>query len=509
MSSRFWICLGFLCLLDAGANLPFLRTTTIAQIDEARIAEVAREMVAGKDWLVPRIGGHPFASYPPLGYWLIALSGLVLGFNEFSVRLPSALAGIALVAVAGTIARRLAGDRAGLWSAAILATTPTFYLLQSSARADVIVTLFAAIAFERFLAVADGARGWRPLTGFYGALAAGVLTKGPLGLVIPALGIAGWLALRRRGRILLDLKPWWGGLALLALVLPWFLAIARHPECGPNFLRVTLLLENVRAFTDGFEQGQPLWFYAERGLPRLLPWLLVSIFVWRVRRTPGLSVALLWAALVFLFLHLSSSKRASYFTYLSPAFAVTTGIILAALDEGTVRRALFVVAGSVAVAAIAMPFLPIRWDLGWPVQDLVLPFALGTGAGAAALAFLTWRRGGDAGLAALTILLLACVVVHLAVLGPRMDAEGRRWRDFVRRARATAADVGTPDPIALEPCLHFYFERALPRRDGPPGTYVVYESQRASLLGRGLPVRILDEVRDDRNRPIYLLQVLP
>ena len=49
----------------------------------------------GRDWLTPRIGGVTFPAYPPLAYWLLAASGSVFGFNEFAMRLPTALAGLA------------------------------------------------------------------------------------------------------------------------------------------------------------------------------------------------------------------------------------------------------------------------------------------------------------------------------------------------------------------------------------------------------------------------------
>lgn len=507
--TRFRLSLAAICLLDLLANLPFLGRTTVAQIDEARISEVAREMAVTGDWLVPRIGGRAFASYPPLGYWLIALSGTVFGFTEWAVRLPSVLAGVALLAVVGATARRLAGERAGLFAAAILATTPTFYFLQSSARGDVVVTLFAALAFDRFLAVADGERPGVNRLLFYLAIAAGFLTKGPLSIVIPGLGIAGWLALHRRWRVLLDLQPWWGVPLVAALVAPWFVAIHRHPECGYDFLKVNLLLENVNAFTHGFEQKKPVWFYAERGLPRLLPWLFAFLYIWPVRRTRGLAVALAWAALVFAFLHVSSSKRVSYLTYFSPAFAIATGILVAAVEEKPVRRTLFGLAiGGVATGAV-VPILPIRWDPGFPVADLVVPMAIGIGLGSVALGLLTWKRGPDAGLAGLCALLLAGVAVHLQVFGPRMDEEGRRWRDFARRVnRAVPLEtpIAAPEPTVIEPCLFFYLRRIPPDRSDS-GLVLALERHRERYAREGRLVEVVDVVLDDRRRPTYLLRI--
>jgi len=60
--------------------------------DEARYAEVPREMIASGDWAVPRLNGFRYFEKPVMGYWLVAASIRLLGENEFAVRLPSAVA---------------------------------------------------------------------------------------------------------------------------------------------------------------------------------------------------------------------------------------------------------------------------------------------------------------------------------------------------------------------------------------------------------------------------------
>ncbi len=58
--------------------------------DEGRYTEVAREMAAGGDWLVPRLNGAPHWAKPPLTYWLTAGSLRLFGATEWAARLPSA-----------------------------------------------------------------------------------------------------------------------------------------------------------------------------------------------------------------------------------------------------------------------------------------------------------------------------------------------------------------------------------------------------------------------------------
>src|SRR5437868_13817769 len=159
--------LGLILVLDAVLLLSVLGRAPLSRIDEGQIAEVSREMAVGGDWATPRIGGIAFPAYPPLAYWLFGASGSIFGFNEFAMRLPTALAALALIAVVANLTRRLAGAEAGLTTAMILATIPTFFVQSGVCRADVITMLFATAAFDRFLAWAEGEKNPRDLALMY------------------------------------------------------------------------------------------------------------------------------------------------------------------------------------------------------------------------------------------------------------------------------------------------------------------------------------------------------
>src|SRR2546428_364345 len=83
---------GFACFYRLGA-VPLLDDP-----NEAEYAEVAREMVETGDWISPQLNYALFLNKPPLAYWLIALSDLAVGTNEFAARLPSAVTGVVIVA---------------------------------------------------------------------------------------------------------------------------------------------------------------------------------------------------------------------------------------------------------------------------------------------------------------------------------------------------------------------------------------------------------------------------
>jgi mannosyltransferase len=88
---------------------------------------------------------------PPLWYLLAWADARVLGTGEIALRLPSALAGIATVPVAWAIGAELAGRRAALITAALVAVNPLFIWYSQEARAYSLFVLMSALAMLCFL----------------------------------------------------------------------------------------------------------------------------------------------------------------------------------------------------------------------------------------------------------------------------------------------------------------------------------------------------------------------
>jgi mannosyltransferase len=88
---------------------------------------------------------------PPLWYVLAWADSRVLGTGAIALRLPSALAGVATVPVAWAIGCELAGRRAALITAALVAVNPLFVWYSQEARAYALFVLTAALAMLCFL----------------------------------------------------------------------------------------------------------------------------------------------------------------------------------------------------------------------------------------------------------------------------------------------------------------------------------------------------------------------
>src|SRR5208283_1651544 len=145
---------------------------------------------------------------PPLTYWLIGLSIRAFGANEWAARLPSALGALGTLLAAYLLARSAYGERAGLWAVAVLLSSALFFGMARLITTDMLLTCFVAWSvwsLWRWAASED--RGWRKILWFYVFLGLGMITKGPVAVMLPLFALAG---LRWRNPTLRLRQMGWG-----------------------------------------------------------------------------------------------------------------------------------------------------------------------------------------------------------------------------------------------------------------------------------------------------------
>ena len=210
-------------LLAAGflaAALHGLGDTDIVGDDEAREAGIVQEIVAGH-WLLPRFNGDTLPDKPLLYHWLAALPCGAAGFSEAAVRLPSALAGAALVGWTARFAVELGGPRVGIAAAIALATMPALFDHSRVARPDVLMTLLLTVALGlAFRWWRDGSR--RAATAALAILGLATLAKGPVAPALFCVTMAGFLAWQRSIRRVPQLCTGAGVVAFLVIGLGWY-----------------------------------------------------------------------------------------------------------------------------------------------------------------------------------------------------------------------------------------------------------------------------------------------
>ena len=333
---------------------------------EAREGLVVQGLLAGGDWIAPRREGM-LASKPPLFHWIAATTARVAGRSDFALRFPSAVAAWGMV-VATFICGMAVFDRRRAWLAAgVLLATMGFWRPAMEARVDMLFAAAVSVAltgFARWQRTANPG----PRLAFYLGCAAAVLTKGPIGVVLPAAIVLA----THRARDLAQLRALWApgpACTAAAVTLGWY-GLAYH-RAGQEFVALQLLHENLdRAVGWGtFERqrrAHPLKLVGSF-LTWLVPWNAAALATWRRAGTwPRRFLHAWWIVTLGVFT-IAAGKRAVYLLPLYPAIA-----LLAAdwLDARVVWRpwiaralaflAVVVGAGSVAVLRYESARSPLR-----------------------------------------------------------------------------------------------------------------------------------------------------
>jgi 4-amino-4-deoxy-L-arabinose transferase-like glycosyltransferase len=481
-----WIASALLiCALTWFAGLEYRGLFTP---DEGRYADIAREMLESNDWVTPRLNGIKYLEKPPLQYWATAGAFAVLGVDEWTARLWPAYTGflgIALMAFAGF---RLAPRSPWLPTAVMAAGSWGYFLGGQFLTLDMGLTFFLTVAMLGFLLsrragiALSAERGWMILA--WAGMACAVLSKGIVGIVIPALALLVYVALER------DLSPlkrlhWAPGLAAFgAIALPWFvLAQQRNPE----FFHFFFIREHFeRYLLPDHNRPGPWWYFVPVLLVGLLPWTpsIPAAFAraWRAPAPPGFKLdrfLVIWTAVVVIFFSASQSKLPGYVLPALPAILLLLARHYPALSGGARGApAVACIAGGLALGflATALTYLDARllwtaFDAHYAIWLLAAGLVL-SGAGLAGLR-LHRRASGEASIA--VVGLGSLLAVQIALSGTHVLDE------HYSSERLMEGVVGEAKRFPREPPFYSVasFDQSVPFYLGRPVTLVGYKDELA------------------------------
>ncbi len=345
---------------------------------EPREAVTVLAIASGGGVILPMRAGIELPTKPLLMHWIAALLATLLGgVNEWSVRMPSALFGLAGILACYCYVRRLFNSRAALVSALILATSIQYLQSATGARVDMTLTFFMEVAIFEFLLIGEGQTQRRAL--LYIAIALAVLAKGPVGLVLPGAVALVWIAVQWRWDLLRDLKIARGA-AIVAVLAGWWY-VAASIIGGRAFIEKQLIAENFVRFVGAadFHEGHAHPFYYLEGALAggFLPWApLIAVVLWRALRAPRkadsrLTYLVIWFVVVLGFYSFSHSKRGVYLLPLYPALATIFALYLVdAIDApaSTARLVGFLSSMYGAMLALAgvLALLALGMLAAWP-----------------------------------------------------------------------------------------------------------------------------------------------
>ena len=354
-----------LIILLALAIAPYfigLGSSSLWDSNEAFYAETPREMIESADYVNPSFNYQPRFNKPPLSYWVVALFYKAFGVSELSERVPIALGALALVATAFALARAIYSFEAAILSAIALAISPRFLMFSRRIMIDVYLAMFMAFALVFFaLAEKHTERRRLYLALMYASIGLGVLTKGPVAIVLPAIVFFIYLAASRQLRKVRGMMIGWGAVIVAIIVVPWYVAV--YTEHGWLYIKSFLLLDNVSRYTQAkWGPGRGSFFYLPVLIGDMFPWsLFLPAALWlqssrSIRFIKGVraktetdwakarfeinkneSLALLpviWVIVIVGFFSISRSKEDLYILPVYPAAAALVGGLLSGFIQG-------------------------------------------------------------------------------------------------------------------------------------------------------------------------------
>jgi len=454
-----------LVALVAGGLFGFgLGSYPLLDPDEARHAEVAREMASGRGirrLFLPTLALEPYHEKPAGFYWLVAVAFGLGGVGAGAARAVSALAALATVlAVYGFAVPRF-GVPAACSAALVLATTVGWFGLARLSTLDMTLTALVAGGVLAGLAWLDRPAPRRAPLAPYVLAGLGTLVKGPLALALVAgpLLLAG--AVRRPRPSPRELGIVRGALVTAAIAALLYVPVGL---LDATYLR-DFLWTNVRRLGGKAPHAAPVWYYAVSLPVMLLPWTpLWFATIGRAARDPARRALLLWAIFVPAFLSLARGKLATYALSALPPLALLAGPELVDLTRrGAGNRwalpARWTTAVLVAGIAVAVPIAGRHFPISAAAQALLVVVAL---AAAAAIAFAGVRWLPAAVLGA--TLALYPLAIHLLV--PPVASVRSDFR-FAQLVAAADGDAPVVAFASQAPSLVFYLRRPVLMTDDP------------------------------------------
>lgn len=465
-----WFAVAAFLILSLSWNLGGY---SLLEPDEGRNVEVAREMVRTNDWILPHLNGLPYLDKPAPYFAAVAIALKALGESEGAARASSLAFVLATMVLVWRLARRVGTADTGTYAAIALGTMPLALIYSRTVIPDpallFVETATLAAAWRGF---EEGALKVRWFALAWALMGLGIVTKGPVALIVPLLIVAIWALiadLPLRSFFAMHAWPW-----LLVSALPWLIAVSLR---RPDFLQYAIVDESIGRLTSTQHQRTaPVWFFVPVLLLGTFPWtapaiagLIAASRRWRARKSAegrAAAFAAAWALVPLVFFSIPKSKLPGYVLPALPGVAIGAALYLA---RGSARiaitRVAWIAAGCMLALAVlagaGSPFAGKVATLAPRAREALELFARHLGVvltvAAAIAAWAAVRK--NASLAALALAMPVAAIPFVSV--PLLDAIGRD-RSSIELAAAierAAPDAQLVGVAAYPTSLRYYMDR--------------------------------------------------
>jgi 4-amino-4-deoxy-L-arabinose transferase-like glycosyltransferase len=497
----------FLLLCGLLLFLPGFFTIPPIDRDEARFAQATKQMVETSDFVDIRFQDDVRYKKPVGIYWLQSAAvetASALGLPRAQLRIwlyriPSLIGAIGGVLLTYWAALAFVTRRGAVLAALMMCSSVLLGVEARLAKTDAMLLLTVVAAMGALARVyLSWQRGEDPMHPpwawpaiFWTALAGGILLKGPLILMFVGLTIVTLAIFDRSANWIWRLRPVWGLMWMLVLVLPWFVAI--FWRAGDAFFADSIGGDMLSKLSAQESHGAP------PGLYLLLFWItfwpgaplaaMAAPAVWRARREPAAQFLLAWLIPSWIVFEAVLTKLPHYVLPLYPAIAILTvgALERRVLSRSWLRRGAawwFAIPAIMSVVAVIGAVTVTRQPvfLAWPFVAAALIFGL----------FAWWLYDDNRAERSLLNAVVAAMFLAMAIYGVVMPALTPLFPSAeVARALRNVVCVGPKAAAAgfHEPSLVFMTGTSTALTDG---------SGAADFLGQGSCRFALVEARSER-----------
>lgn len=356
---------------------------------ESNYVLTAKEMVQANNYMSPQIYGNYWYDKPIFFYWELIAAFKLFGISEWSARLFPAIFGIMGLYMTYGFTTYLYNRKTALVASLVLGTSFEYWLISKTVITDMtLFVFFSASLISFYLGYKENRKFY---WGAYGFAALAVLTKGPIGLLLPGLIAVLFIAVKRDFKAFLSMK-WCSGLLLFAAIgAPWY--IYMYDMHGMDFVMVFLGVHNVLRATVSEHPNVDVWYYYTGiFIIGFFPWVFtlpaafrkywkkhqgraavsLSVLKYELKSMDDRTIFLvIWAATVFFFFQNMATK---YTTYTLP-YMMPIAILMARFLVNHVKTVRYMVVGNLSLYAVLTFLVAVPYCMtysGGPISEAVV-----------------------------------------------------------------------------------------------------------------------------------------
>jgi len=500
---RDWLILFFVSLFLFAPGISSLPPT---DRDESRYVVTSQRMADTGDMVDLRYQDRPRYLQPAGIYWLQSTAARIFDSpahdSIWAYRLPSLLGAIGAVLLTGWLGATFFGRNVGISAALLLAACFSLNYEARNAKIDAtllaVITLAQVALMRAYVQPATNVlnKGRLNAAMFWAALGAGLMLKGPIILIVAFSTIAALVAWDRKAAWLKKLHAGWGVLLMLAIALPWFIAINTQTN---NAFFERAVMRNFLGKVNAGEQGHsgPAGYHIALFMLVFWPGALLAFralgFAWRERTTPAIRFLICWILPTWIIFEFVATKLPHYVlpTYPAVALIAAGGLFsLKPAPEHKWRTWVFIAASALwlVVSAVVAALAPgVYWHFHGGLNVIAALIGVLAFAAAAAALYFLWRGEKLKVIAAMVLSAFLAWSNAFAFVLPKLD---EFWMS-PRIAEAARKAAPCPDSVLVsipytEPSMVFLYGRDKTHIVATTGAEAADVMAKASACGMAL-----------------------